>query len=81
MVRARGGSDAVEPVASLLEDLHPDGNWAVDVPLWRPYSGPGWLLLAAIQWGANPADSRVQAAAEVLLETAPGEGGFSLRGS
>ena len=79
VVRARGGSDAVEPVASLLEDLHPDGNWAVDGPLWRPYSGPGWLLLAAIQWGANPADPRLQAAAEVLLETAPGEGGFSLR--
>ena len=79
VVRARGGSDAVEPVASLIADLHPDGTWAVDVPLWRPYSGPGWRLLAAIQWGANPADPRLQAAAEVLLETAPGEGGFARR--
>ena len=79
MVRARGGSDAVEPVASLIEDLYPDGTWASNVPLWRPYSGPGWRLLAAIQWGANPADPRLQAAAEVLLETAPGEGGFARR--
>ena len=79
MVRARGGSDAVDPVASLIEDLYPDGSWASDVPLWRPYSGPGWRMLAAIQWGANPADPRLQAAAEVLLETAPGEGGFARR--
>ena len=79
VVRARGGSDVVEPVASLIADLHPDGSWAVDVPLWRPYAGPGWRFLAAVQWGANPADPRLQAAAEVLLETAPGEGGFARR--
>jgi len=79
VVHARGGSDIVEPVASLIADLHPDGTWAGDAPLWRPYSGPGWRLLAAIQWGADPADLRLQAAAEVLLETAPGEGGFSRR--
>jgi len=77
VVRARGGSDAVEPVASLISDLYPDGSWASDVPLWRPYSGPGWRFLAAVQWGANPADPRLQAAAEALLETAPGEGGFA----
>jgi len=79
VVRARGGSDAVDPVASLIEDLHPDGSWASDVPLWLPYAGPGWRMLAAIQWGANPTDPRLQAAAEVLLETAPGEGGFARR--
>jgi hypothetical protein len=79
VVRARGGADVVEPVASLIADLHPDGTWAADVPLWRPYSGPGWRLLAAIQWGANPEDTRLQAAAEALLETAPGEGGFARR--
>ena len=79
VVRVRGDSDAVEPVASLIGDLDPDGSWASDVPLWKPYSGPGWRMLAAIQWGANPADPRLQAAAEVLLETAPGEGGFARR--
>ena len=79
VVRARGGSDAVEPVASLIDDLYPDGSWTSDVPLWWPYAGPGWRLLAAIQWGANPADTRLQAAAQVLLESAPGEGGFARR--
>ncbi|MCW8983740.1 MAG: hypothetical protein OQK55_00230 [Thermoanaerobaculales bacterium] len=79
VVRARGGSDAVHPVASLISDLLPNGTWATDQPLWRPYSGPGWRLLAAIQWGANPADPRLQSAAEALLETAPGEGGFAQR--
>jgi hypothetical protein len=66
-------------VASLIEDLYPDGSWASNVPLWQPYAGPGWRLLAAIQWGANPTDPRLQAAAEVLLETASGEGGFARR--
>jgi hypothetical protein len=79
VLRARGGSNAAEPVASLIADLHPDGTWATGQPMWRPYSGPGWRFLAAVQWGADPADPRLQAAAQVLLETAPGEGGFSRR--
>ena len=79
VVRARGGSNAAEPVATLIADLHPDGTWATDEPLWRPYPGPGWRLLAAVQWGADPTDPRLQAAAHRLLETAPGEGGFSHR--
>jgi hypothetical protein len=32
-----------------------------------------------MQWGADPTDPRLQAAAELLLETAPGEGGFARR--
>jgi hypothetical protein len=79
VVRARGGSNAAEPVASLIADLHPDGAWATEQPLWRPYSGPGWRLLAAVQWGADYTDPRLQAAAEQMLETAPGEGGFARR--
>ena len=79
VVRARRGSNSVEPVASLIDDLNPDGSRAVDAALWRMYSGMGWRLLAAIQWGADPADPRLQAAAEGLLESAPGEGGFARR--
>ena len=41
--------------------------------------GPGWRFVAAVQWGADPSDPRLQAAAQMLIETAPGEGGFSLR--
>jgi hypothetical protein len=77
VVRARGGANAVEPIASLLHDLHPDGTWAGDPPLWNRYSGSGWRILAAVQWGADPTDPRLQAAAGRLLEEAPGEGGFS----
>jgi hypothetical protein len=79
VLRARGGSNATEPVASLIADLHPDGSWATELPLWRLYSGPGWRFLAAVQWGADPSDPRLQAAAEMILETAPGEGGFARR--
>lgn len=79
VIRARGGSNVSEPVASLIADLHPDGTWATEQPLWRSYSGPGWRFLAAVQWGADPSDPRLQAAAERMLETAPGEGGFARR--
>lgn len=79
VVRARSGADVVEPIASLLADLRPDGTWADDREYWRQYSGPGWRLVAAVQWGADPSDPRLQAAAQALIETAPGEGGFALR--
>jgi len=77
VLRARGGADAAEPIASLLAELNPDGSWATGVGYWRPYSGPGWRIVAAVQWGADPADPRLQAAAERFLETAAGEGGFA----
>jgi len=76
--RARGGSNVPEPVASLIADLQPDGAWAPEQGLWRPYSGPGWRYLAAVQWGADPNDPRLQRAAERMLEIAPGEGGFAV---
>jgi len=77
VIRARGGADAAEPIASLLADLNPDGTWETDVGYWKPYSGPGWRIVAAVQWGADPTDPRLQAAAERFLETAAGEGGFA----
>lgn len=79
VVRARGGADAVEPIGSLLADLQPDGTWAHQGSYWRQYMGPGWRLVAAVQWGADPSDPRLQAAAQTLIESAPGEGGFALR--
>jgi hypothetical protein len=79
VIRARGGANGCEPVASLISDLLPDGTWTTDVPLWRSYAGPGWRFLAAIQWGADPTDPRLQAAAEMILENALGEGGFARR--
>ncbi len=72
--RARGGANAVEPVASLLADLHPDGGWATTVPRWSVYNGPGWRLVAAVAWGADPDDPRLHAASERLLQARPGRG-------
>jgi len=77
VIRSRGGADAAEPIASLLADLNPDGTWATDVGYWKPCSGPGWRIVAAVQWGADPTDPRLQVAAERFLETAAGEGGFA----
>jgi len=74
--RARGGANVSEPVASLLAELHPDGGWDTDTPFWSAHEGPGWRLIAAVQWGADLEDPRLHAASEHLLETAPGEGGL-----
>jgi len=76
--RARGGANAAEPIASLLAELRPDGGWDSETALWEPGRGPGWRLLAAAQLGADPTDPRLQAAARVLLDEAPGGSGFAL---
>jgi len=75
---ARGGSNAVNPVATLLEELLPDGSWACETPFWERYSGPGWRLVAATGLGADATDPRLQAASRRVLDEAPGEGGFAL---
>lgn len=77
--RARVGANSAEPVASLLGELRPDGEWATETPLWSPHSGLGWRLIAAVQLGADTEDPRLHAASERLLETAPGEGGLARR--
>jgi hypothetical protein len=64
-------------VASLLADLHPDGSWVTSADTWTRYSGPGWRLTAAVAWGADPRDPRLQAAVDRLLETVTGEGGIA----
>jgi len=79
VAHARGGADAVDPIATLLEDLMPDGSWVCDAALWERFSGPGWRLLAAVQWGGDPTDPRLQEASRRLLEEAPGNGPFAER--
>jgi len=76
--RAQGGASACEPVASLIADLHPDGTWATATPTWQRYGGPGWRLIAAVQWGADPSDPRLDAAAAKILDHTPGDGGFAV---
>ena len=58
VLRARGGADAAEPIASLLAELDPDGSWATGVGYWRPYSGPGWRIVAAVQLDITSVKSR-----------------------
>lgn len=77
--RARGAANAVGPVAALLADLHADGEWRSGATSWQRYSGSGWRLVAAVSWGADPHDPRLQAAAERILSLAPGAGGFAVR--
>ena len=77
--RARGAASAAEPVATLLERLAPDGSWLDPTSTWSRYHGTGWRLVAAVAWGADPDDPRLQAGWERLLTEAAGEGGFSLR--
>ena len=64
--RARGGANAVGPVAALLADLHPDGTWATPARSWARYAGTGWRLAAAVAWGADPEDPRLHAGADTL---------------
>jgi len=68
VVRARGGANAAEPVASLLAPLQPDGTWV-------PAAGGGWgaeepaaRIVAAAQLGADPGDPRLQAAVTAWLD-------------
>jgi hypothetical protein len=75
--RARSGANIGEPVDVLLGELLPDGTWATERALWAPYDGPGWRMVAAVQCGADPDDPRLHAASQLMLETAPGEGGLS----
>ena len=79
--RAQGAASAAQPVASLIEELHPDGSWATSVPAWARYAGPEWRFIAAVQWGADPFDPRLHAAADRLLDDAgAGEGVAEIAG-
>ncbi len=66
--RMRGGAGAAEPVASLLEHLHPDGTWNLPSGEWTPFGGAWWHLVAAVRLGADPTDPRVGAGLRRLLE-------------
>ncbi len=75
VVRARGGSNAVEPVAGLMTALGSDGSRFDDEAAWTRYSGPGWRALAAVQWGADPDDPRLHAVAHGVVSALTGEAG------
>lgn len=76
VVRARGGANIIEPVASLLADFDAQVGWRSELPTWQPYDGPGWRMVAAVQYGADPSDPRLAGAARRLLAAAEPGGGF-----
>jgi hypothetical protein len=66
--RARGGANAVDPVACLLQPLDPDGRWNLDTGFWSDGAGPAWRMIAAAQLGADPDDPRLRSAVVRWLE-------------
>lgn len=81
VVRARGGADAAEPVATLIADFNPEEGWPDTLPVWSTYDGAGWRAVAAVQWGADPTDPRLHGAAERLLRAAESDVGSGTCGS
>jgi hypothetical protein len=71
------------PIADILAAQHPDGYWVKPGSGYSPkYTGTVWQLIFLDQIGADPSDSRVQAACEyVLSHTATEVGGFGASGS
>jgi hypothetical protein len=76
--RARSGANAVEPVASLLRDLWPEGTWCGRRPRWHGV-GEGWRLVEAAAWGADPDCPRLQAGWRVALDGLDQDGGWRPR--
>lgn len=76
--RARSMVNAVEPVAGLLAELLPNGEWGTSTSFWRYFDGPGWRLISAVQLGADPEDPRLQAGCRNVLDRQTTDGGFAV---
>ncbi len=70
VARARGGANAVDPVAALLAPLQPDGSWDLPEDSGADAGGPSARIVAAAQLGADPDDPRLQAAVTAWLHEA-----------
>lgn len=78
VVRARGGANAADPVATLLAPLQPDGTWAPGVGVrWGP-GEPMARIVAATQLGADHGDPRLQAAVTAWLDEERSDGPVAL---
>lgn len=78
VVRARGGANAAEPVATLLAPLQPDGRWDPVPGGGASFDGPPERIAAAAQLGADPDDPRLQAAVGAWLGDGRGDGPVAL---
>jgi hypothetical protein len=72
------------PIASLLDEMHPDGCWVEPGPGYRPkYRSTVWALILLAQLGASvEQDERIAKACEyVLANTLSSRGRFSISGA
>ncbi len=75
--RARGDADAQPPVSDLLAALGPGGSGATP---WHRYRGAAWLLVAAVELGADPGDPRLGDAGAALLRESTRSGALAPEG-
>ncbi len=82
VVACLGAAMRTGPIATILARQHPEGYWATPGSGYYPkYTGTVWQLIFLDQLGADPGDSRIQAACAYVLghsQTASGGFGASL---
>ena len=80
---ARGAAMRTAPIATILAAQDPAGWWAKPGHGYGPkYTGTTWSLIVLEQLGADPADARIQAGCDYVLEhTATAAGGFGCSGA
>ncbi|MFC2023280.1 nitrogen fixation protein NifH [Chloroflexota bacterium] len=83
VIAARTAAMESGAIPAILAAQHRDGYWEKPGPGYYPkYRGTVWSVIYLSQLGADPADSRIRAACEVLLSHAIApNGGFSMTGT
>ncbi len=79
---ARAVALQADPIKGILDAMDPRGFWVRPGPGYGPkYTGTVWNLMFLAQLGADPADTRVQAACRYVMDwTATPIGGFGFSG-
>lgn len=84
LVAARAAAHAAGPIATILDEMHPDGYWVKPGPGYGPkYRSTVWSVIALAQLGASTAeDPRIaQACACLLDESLTPNGQFAYNGA
>lgn len=78
LTAAREAATGAHPIADILAAQDPEGWWASPGPGYSPkYSGTVWQVIFVDQLGADPAEPRIRAACDYVLEhTQTARGGF-----
>ncbi len=78
MADARQKAHSSDPIARILDNMHPEGYWSKAGPGYSPkYRSTVWVLILLAQLGASVnADPRITTACEYLMSHAYAEGGY-----